>query len=68
MDKVFLIASKLIWVLVRPAPLLVLFLATGWLLLRVGRAGLGHSISIVSLLSACIIAVFPMGDVVLPTP
>ena len=65
MDTVFLIASKLIWVLVRPETLFVLFLATGWLLLRVGLAGLGHSISMVSILTACIIAVFPMGDAVL---
>ena len=62
MDTLFFTASKLIWVLVRPETLLVVLLVTGWLLLRVGWARLGQSISMVSILSVCVIAVFPVGD------
>lgn len=62
MDTLFFTASKLIWVLVRPETLIVLLLVTGWLLLRMGWARLGRSISMVSILAVCVIAVFPVGD------
>ena len=62
MDTLFFTASKLIWVLVRPETLIALLLVTGWLLLRIGWARVGQSISMVSILSVCVIAVFPVGD------
>lgn len=62
MDNLFFIASKLIWVLFRPETLLILFFASGWLLLRMGRARLGHSFSLFSILVCCLISVFPVGD------
>jgi uncharacterized SAM-binding protein YcdF (DUF218 family) len=62
MDTVFFIASKLIWVLMRPETLLVTLFVIGWLLLRLGKARLGQSFSLVSILAYCVIAVFPVGD------
>ena len=61
----FFTASKLFWVLVRPETLLVILFALGWLIPRVGRAGLGRSFSLVSIFAACVIAVFPVGDALL---
>jgi uncharacterized SAM-binding protein YcdF (DUF218 family) len=40
-------------------------LATGWLLVRAGRAGLGQAMSLIALLSCGLIGVFTMGDVFL---
>ncbi len=61
----FFIASKLIWVLLRPETLFLLLFAVAWLFLRVGRARLGQSLSLVSILACCLISVFPVGDAVL---
>ena len=65
LDSLFFIASKLIWVLVRPETLFLILVATGWLFLRLGRARLGQSFGILAILIACIVAVFPVGDAVL---
>lgn len=65
MDTAFFIAAKLIWVLFRPETLLVIFFVIGWLLLLMGKARLGRSFSLVSILACCVIAVFPVGDAVL---
>jgi uncharacterized SAM-binding protein YcdF (DUF218 family) len=62
MDTVFFITTKLIWIVVRPETLLLLLFATGLIFLRVGRASLGQSFSLVSILACCLIAVFPVGD------
>ncbi len=62
MDSLFFIASKLIWVLLRPETLLLVLFVAGWLLLRVGKERLGGSFSLVSTLACCLIAVFPVGD------
>ncbi len=62
MDTVFFIASKLIWVVVRPETLLVILSVIGRLLLRVGRASLGQSFSLFSILVCCLISFFPVGD------
>lgn len=62
MDCLFFIVSKLIWFLLCPETLLLLLFATGFLFLRVGRARLGQSFSLVSILACCSIAVFPVGD------
>lgn len=58
----FFLASKLIWVLLRPETLLLVLFVTGWLLLRVGKARVGQSISLLSILACCLISVFPVGD------
>jgi uncharacterized SAM-binding protein YcdF (DUF218 family) len=65
LDSLFFIASKLIWVLLRPETLFLLLFAAAWLFLRVGRARLGQSLSLVSILACCLISVFPVGDAVL---
>lgn len=62
MDNLFFIASKVIWVLVRPETLLVVLCAVGWLFLRLGRAKLGGSLTLASITATCVIAVFPAGD------
>jgi uncharacterized SAM-binding protein YcdF (DUF218 family) len=58
----FFIASKLIWVLVRPETLLVLLFALSGLLSRLGRVQLGHSFGLAAIMTACVIAIFPVGD------
>ncbi len=55
-------ASKLIWVLVRPETLLILLFALGWLLARFGKVQLSQSLGFVAIITTCIIAVFPLGD------
>jgi uncharacterized SAM-binding protein YcdF (DUF218 family) len=65
MQSLFFIVSKLIWGVVRPETLLLLLFASGWLLVRAGRVRLGHAMGLIALLSCCLIAVFPMGDVLL---
>jgi uncharacterized SAM-binding protein YcdF (DUF218 family) len=65
LDNLFFIASKLIWVLVRPETLLVLLFALGWLILHLGKARSGQSFGWVSIVALCLIAVFPVGDAVL---
>ncbi len=67
LDSLFFIASKLIWVVVCPETLLVILFVIGWLLLRVGKARLGQSLSLVSIFACCLIAVFPVGDAFLST-
>jgi uncharacterized SAM-binding protein YcdF (DUF218 family) len=62
LDSLFFIASKLIWVLVRPETVFLLLFALGWLLLRAGRVRLGQSLSLVSILACSLISVFPVGD------
>lgn len=46
----------------RPETLLVILFIIGWLLLRVGKARLGRSFSLVSIFACCLISVFPVGD------
>ena len=65
MHSLFFIASKLIWAAVRPETLLLLLFAMGLFLARGGRVRLGQTTSLVSILICCLIAVFPMGDVLL---
>jgi uncharacterized SAM-binding protein YcdF (DUF218 family) len=65
LDNLFFIASKLIWVLIRPETVLVILFTLGWLLARFGKARLGQSCGLVSILAFCLIAVFPIGDAVL---
>ncbi len=48
--------------MVRPETLLVILFVVGWLLLRLSRARLGQSLSLVSILVCCLISVFPVGD------
>jgi uncharacterized SAM-binding protein YcdF (DUF218 family) len=62
MDSLFFIASKLIWFLVRPATLLVVIFALGWLLTRLGRVRLGQSFGFGAILTTCLISLFPVGD------
>lgn len=40
----------------------LLLFALGWLLLRAGRVRLGQSLSLVSILACCVVAIFPVGD------
>ncbi|CAM8669802.1 COG1434 Uncharacterized conserved protein [Paracoccaceae bacterium] len=40
----------------------LLLFALGWLLLRAGRVRLGQSLSLVSILACCLVAIFPVGD------
>jgi uncharacterized SAM-binding protein YcdF (DUF218 family) len=62
LDNLFFIASKLIWVLVRPESLLLLLFALVWLLAHWGRVRRGQSFGLVVILTTCVIAVFPVGD------
>jgi uncharacterized SAM-binding protein YcdF (DUF218 family) len=64
-DSLFFIVSKLIWFLLRPETLLLLLFVAAWLFLRIGRARLGQSLSLVSILACCLISIFPVGDAVL---
>ncbi len=61
----FFIASKLIWVLVRPETLLFVLFALAWLLARLGKARLSQSLGLGAILAACVIAVLPVGDALL---
>lgn len=65
MDSLFFIASKLIWVFIRPETLLVIFFALGCLLPRLGRVQLGQSFGLAAIVTACFIAIFPVGDALL---
>jgi uncharacterized SAM-binding protein YcdF (DUF218 family) len=65
LDTIFLIASKVIWVLVRPETLLLLLFAMPYAFLRLGRIiaasrSLGFALSV-----ALCISVFPVGNLVL---
>jgi uncharacterized SAM-binding protein YcdF (DUF218 family) len=40
----------------------LLFFALGWLLARLGLVRLGQSFGLVTILTTCVIAVFPIGD------
>jgi uncharacterized SAM-binding protein YcdF (DUF218 family) len=65
LDGLFFIASKLIWVLVRPETLLFVLFTLGWLLARLGKARLGQSLGSGAILATCVIAVLPVGDALL---
>lgn len=65
MQSTFFIASKLIWGVIRPETVLLLLFATGWLLVRRFRTRPGQAVSLIALLSCGLIAIFPVGDVVL---
>lgn len=65
MQSTFFIASKLIWGVIRPETVLLLSFATSWLLVRKGRTRPAQAVSLIALLSCGLIAIFPVGDVVL---
>ncbi len=65
MDNLFFIASKLIWIVLRPESLLLIAFVLGPLLPNVGRSRLGQYFSLGTIFAAWIIAVFPLGDLVL---
>jgi len=65
MDTIFLIASKVIWIFLRPETLLLLFFALPLVFLRRGSAGgAAWSLSI-ALIITLAIGVFPLGNLVL---
>ena len=46
----------------RPETIFLLLFALGWPLLRAGRVRLAQSLSLVSILACCLVAIFPVGD------
>ena len=65
MDTIFLIASKLIWALIRPETLLLLLFALPYAFLRLGRIKAASRSLGLALSVALCISVFPVGNLVL---
>ncbi|MEP1201227.1 YdcF family protein [Tateyamaria sp.] len=65
MDTIFLIASKLIWALLRPETLLLLIFALPYAFLRLGRIKAASRSLGIALSAALCISVFPVGKLVL---
>lgn len=65
MDTLFLIASKTVWLLIRPETLLVALFALALLFLRLGRAIAASRSLAVALSITVVVGVFPVGNFVL---
>ena len=65
MDTLFLIASKTVWLLIRPETLLVVLFAAAFVLLQLGRSVAGSRTLAIALILTLVIGVVPVGNLLL---